>query len=75
MKANIEPQVPVRAPPAGGFRPLPFCARAERMYEKPCLTRFGSFREITRGGSRSGNFDTSASNWVQFFFTGSPGTS
>ena len=45
------------------------------MYEKPHLTRFGSFREITRGGSLSGNFDTSASNWVEFFFTGSPRTS
>lgn len=45
------------------------------MYEKPTLQRYGTFREVTRGGSSSGNFDTSASNWIEFFFTGSPGTS
>jgi len=33
------------------------------MYEKPSLQRFGTFREVTRGGSSSGNFDSSHSNW------------
>lgn len=30
------------------------------MYEKPEVTRFGSFRELTRGGVRIGNFDVAA---------------
>ncbi len=45
------------------------------MYEKPSLQRFGTFREVTRGGSRSGNFDSSHSNWAEFLFTGSPSRS
>lgn len=40
------------------------------MYQKPQIERFGTFRELTRGGSTSGNFDSSASNWIQFLFTG-----
>ena len=40
------------------------------MYEKPTLQRYGTFREVTRGGSNSGNFDSSASNWIEFFFSG-----
>ena len=45
------------------------------MYEKPFLQRFGTFREVTRGGSRSGAFDSSGSNWFEFFLTGSPSRS
>lgn len=40
------------------------------MYQKPQIERFGTFRELTRGGSSSGNFDSSASNWIEFFLTG-----
>jgi len=45
------------------------------LYEKPSLTRIGSFREVTRGGTFGGAFDNQADNWVEFFFTGSPTTS
>lgn len=60
--------------PPGGSRDF-FQPKERPMYEKPTLQRYGTFREVTRGGSSSGNFDTSASNWIEFFFTGSPGTS
>jgi len=45
------------------------------MYEKPSLTRIGSFREVTRGGTFGGVFDNAADNYFELFFTGSPTTS
>ena len=43
------------------------------MYQKPSLQRFGTFREVTRGGTRSGFGDTGGGIW-RFLLT-SPTTS
>jgi hypothetical protein len=43
------------------------------MYEKPCLERFGTFREVTLAGTQSGFGDTSGGIWR--FLTSSPSTS
>lgn len=43
------------------------------MYQKPELQRFGTFREVTQGGTSSGFGDTSAGVWR--FLTTRPSTS
>jgi hypothetical protein len=39
------------------------------MYKKPSLERFGSFRELTRGGSFPASGDTTG-NWFADLITG-----
>jgi len=43
------------------------------MYSKPTIQRFGTFREVTRAGTRSGFGDTTGGIWR--FLTSSPSTS
>lgn len=45
------------------------------MYEKPTLVRFGSFREVTRGGPWAWGLDFAADSWKDFFFHDEPTTS
>ena len=46
---------------------VPLHYRSESiMYEKPTLVRFGSFRELTKGGSLVGNFDSAGDAWADF---------
>lgn len=45
------------------------------MYEKPSITRFGTFREITRGGPRDWAIDLAADSWKELFFQQTPTTS
>lgn len=45
------------------------------MYEKPSLVRFGSFREVTRGGEGAWSLDWAADSWREFFFHETPTTS
>jgi hypothetical protein len=42
------------------------------MYQKPSLVRFGSFREVTRGGPVAFALDFSASNLRDFLFNETP---
>lgn len=44
-------------------------------YEKPSLIRFGSFREVTRGGGRAWALDFAASTWREFLLHRTPTTS
>jgi len=44
------------------------------MYVKPSLTRFGSFRELTRGGPLSLDIDSAGGLWDTLFHT-EPSTS
>jgi hypothetical protein len=39
------------------------------MYVKPSLTRFGSFREVTRGGDWAWAIDSAGGIWDTFLHT------
>lgn len=41
------------------------------MYRKPALTRFGTFRDLTRGGPVALDIDT-AGSWYNFLFHTEP---
>jgi hypothetical protein len=45
------------------------------MYEKPSLVRFGSFRDVTRGGGLAWSVDFAADTIREFLFHETPTTS
>jgi len=42
------------------------------MYRKPALTRFGTFRDLTRGGPVALDLDTAGGYWDTLFHTDPP---
>lgn len=45
------------------------------MYEKPSLSRYGTFREVTRGGPVAFDIDTAANGLRDLFFHTEPSAS
>jgi hypothetical protein len=42
------------------------------MYQKPSLVRFGSFRDVTRGGGWAWALDWAADSWREFLLHETP---